>query len=629
MCGITGFVSFGAKVSTDLFYRAHQKIKHRGPDDEGFLLLSNEGLIRYMSGEDSINEVKAQQDHLCSVKESSIILGHRRLSILDLTSAGHQPFRYESLHMVFNGEVYNYLELKEELCQSGYGFTTETDTEVILKSFHCWGEKAFFKFNGMWSVAIYNDKENRLFLCRDRFGIKPLYYSQVGDNLIFGSEIKFVSEFLEHNKVNESAVYDYLRYSHVDHTNETFFQGINQIPGSFYVEFSDEGLSIKRYWEISSEKTSLEGLDEMLTSAIALRMRSDVEVGSLLSGGIDSSLILALIDKKKLTENFKTFSVVFKETQYSEEKYIQRTSTNNISLDKRYIRPSANELLEQIDELIYTQEEPFRSLAVFSQFEIYKYIKANTQTVVLLNGQGADEVFTGYTEHHYYYLIQLLKEIKFKHFLEEFRALVKNKGLGRLGVIKKMVGLYLKTLGFARYDKYGVFTKRVKGSKSAAFSKDVLRNSLMKGLLFSALPEYLRYEDRNSMKFSLESRLPFLDYRLVEKGLGIANEQKILGGISKTPLRTIGKGEIDNSILDRKDKTGFVSPQELWQRTIIKKDMDSAFEEIKSNGLFSFLNSDKLYLEYQKYQDNKQNDWAFIWRVYCLYKWKKVWSVVE
>ena len=626
MCGITGFFSYKNRCNTKKYYEAHKKIAHRGPDDEGFLYKNENNKIEYLIGDDSIEEFK-DRALIYSKEPSSFILGHRRLSIIDLSSHGHQPFVYKNLSLVYNGEIYNYIELRDELIELGYSFETDSDTEIFLKAYHYWGVESFNKFNGMWASAIYDEDRNTILLTRDRFGIKPLYYSLVDDNLIFGSEIKFVSSFMDKLYANEEMVYEYLRFNYIDHTNQTLFKDILQLEPNSYMVFSKKGIELSNYWKLEEKRDiSKEDIEKKLNSAINLRMRSDVEVGSLLSGGIDSSTILGIINQKKYIDKFQTFSAVFKEEKFSEKQYIEKFIAENMELKKHYIYPKAEELTSLIEELIFTQEEPFRSLAVFSQYEIYKYIKNSTDTTVLLNGQGADEIFTGYTEYYYVNLLELLRVLNFSSFFKEFNHFKNNRKISTVTLIKQLTVTFLSSY-FRVEDKYKIFNKKFKSTKKSKKFNNLLKNSLYQSLTFSALREYLRYEDKNSMRFSLESRLPFLDFRLVNSAFSLTNESKIEDGLSKVVLRDIAKGKIPDETLNRKDKMGFVSPQEVWQKTILKKEFDEVFEDIEINGIFNFMNSTKIYFLYEEYRKNNFSDWSLIWRIYSIYKWKKVWNI--
>jgi len=627
MCGITGFFSFKNKVDTNKYYKAHLKISHRGPDDEGFIYKNSQNKIESLIGDDTVEELQSTKEYLYTKEASSLICGHRRLSIIDLTSHGHQPIYFEDLYLVYNGEIYNYIELRDELKELGYIFETDSDTEVFLKAYHCWGIEAFNKFNGMWASAIYNKKEDTLLLTRDRFGIKPLYYSFSDNNFIFGSEIKFVASFMEELFANEQMVYEYLRFNYLDHSKQTLFKDIFQLEPNSYMIFSKKGIETKHYWKLGEKKDiDKKQIESYLNHSIELRMRSDVEVGSLLSGGIDSSTILGIINNKKYSDKFQTFSAVFNEKAFSEKQYIDKFEAKNLTLQKHFIYPNVNELIENIDEIIYTQEEPFRSLAVFSQHEIYKYIHQRTNVTVLLNGQGADEIFTGYTGYYYTYLLELLRRFDLKSFKREFKAFQKNRNLSTLLLIKQLI-IHLITTFVQSPDKYKIFNKKFKQIQKRSKYKDLLKENLWQSLTFSALREYLRYEDRNSMKFSLESRLPFLDFTLVESAFSLDDSYKIRDGLSKVVLREIAEGKIPQETLDRKDKMGFVSPQEEWQKTILKEEFDKTFKEIAKEGIFKFINHQQIDDIYNRYRANNFNDWAFIWRIYCLYRWKKVWSI--
>jgi asparagine synthase (glutamine-hydrolysing) len=337
-------------------------------------------------------------------------------------------------------------------------------------------------------------------------------------------------------------------------------------------------------------------------------------------------LILGIINDKKYATKFQTFSAVFKEEKFSEKKYIDKFETDNIELKKHFIYPKPEELKELIEELVYTQEEPFRSLAIFSQYNIYKHIKNNTKTKVLLNGQGADEIFTGYTEYYFINLIELLKSMNFKRFFHEFNSFKNNRDMSSLSVWKQIFSTILSNK-FRRTDKYKIFNKQFKTVGKKQKFDSLLKNSLWNSLTFSALREYLRYEDKNSMRFSLESRLPFLDFKLVQSAFSLKNENKINNGLSKVVLRDIAKDKIPNETLNRKDKMGFVSPQEVWQKTILKDEFDSVFKDIKKNGLFDFMDSARIGELYDEYKNNKMNDWALIWNFYIVYKWKKTWNI--
>lgn len=621
MCGITGFFSYKNKINTEKYYKAHKKIAHRGPDDEGFIYKNNLNEIEHLIGDDSISELSSR-NKIYIKEESSLILGHRRLSIIDLSSHGHQPFYYENFYMVYNGEIFNYLELKYELINKGYVFRTNSDTEVFLKAYHCWGIDAFNKFNGMWAAAIYDVDTEELILTRDRFGIKPLFYSFEDDNLIFGSEIKFINSFIKENRINEDLVFSYIRYCHLEHTNETFLKDIFSLEEGSYLIYKKNGVVKKRYFNLKKRENI--NIEKTLDNSINLRMRSDVEVGALLSGGIDSSTLVCKL-KNTGTNNLKTFTADFKEERFSEKNYVSDI-LKQTKFDGNFIDIKAIDIQKNMENIVYIHETPVRSMSVFLQYKIFEYIKQNTNVKVSLSGQGADEIFSGYTNDYYYYLISLLLEFKLSIFIKEF-SLIQNKlNITKLSLFKRCATLYLHEK-FSKNNKYGIFRKKFRKKRKVNKFKNYFKNHLYNGLSFSALKEYLRDEDRNSMYFSIESRLPYLDFNIVEEAFSLDTSEYIKEAQTKYTLREIAKNNIPKTILNRTDKMGFISPQEVWQKNELKNDFDKVFLDIKENGLFEFIDNKRVYELYELYQSNNFHDWGLIWRFYCLYYYKKVWNI--
>lgn len=626
MCGISGFISQKNRVDAQVYYSAHSELSHRGPDDEGFYVETDKYKGFAIGSDSAIQD--SSQPNICSLNSMQVVLGHRRLSIIDLTSAGHQPLKHKSKIITYNGEIYNYIELKEELQSLGYKFKTSTDTEVFLLAFDHWGEKAFGKLNGMWAAAIYDLKTYSLVLTRDRFGIKPLYYSFHENGLYFASEIKFFKKLDLIKEVNEESIFQYLRYSEVDFNKCTFFKNIFQLEPGSYLNIKGTDHNFCKYWDINNINQNIKNvlsIKSVLKDAIKLRLRADVGVGSLLSGGIDSSLIVGCIKEIIGLKNFKSYSAVFTDEKYSEKNYIDNNS-KYLDFKPYYVYPKSSDLIKNIELLLYIQEMPFRSLSVLSQFLIYQEVAKQKKVKVLLNGQGADEIFTGYNAHYSYYFLFLIKNFKLIVLFREFRSFCITKKLSFYSaLIKVLKDLFYNYLSRANNRK--IFRKDFKKCKIPKYKNKFssLKNKLFHDLSFSALPEYLRYEDRNSMYFSLESRLPFLDFRLVQTAFALPNDKYIINGITKYPLRKISRGLVDKSIIERKDKTGFVSPQEVWQKTILTDEFDAVFDDIAVNGLFNFIDHKSVYKTYTDYKSNIHDDWAFIWRIYCLYKWKKVW----
>lgn len=622
MCGITGFFSYKNKINTQKYYNAHIKIAHRGPDDEGFIYKNKENNIEHLIGNDTINELN-KREMIYKQDDSPLVLGHRRLSIIDLTSHGHQPFVYENLNMVYNGEIYNYIELRDELLREGYDFETDTDTEVFLKAYHCWGVESFNKFNGMWASAIYDKNKDEILLTRDRFGIKPLYYSLIDDNLIFGSELKFNVSFINKLYVNEQVVHDYIEFGYLSHTNETFFKDIFQLGAGNYLIYNTKGLTESTYYETKKNvlNDSIRIVKDRLFKAIKIRLRADVEVGSLLSGGMDSSSIVCSIYKEKYKKTMDTFTLTYKEKELDyEAKYVEDinrlTEFQNHSI---YLEPNS----DIIDKLTYIIETPYRSFTESAMYEIYSNIKENSDIKVLLNGEGSDEIFSGYNEHYAYFLLSLLQVGKLIKFYKELNFISKRTNKRKIVLLKEVLKIFLLDINILK-KQTSVFFNNNKYIKPKKMFSNSLKNKLYENRKYSALPEYLKYADKISMNFSLEVRLPFLDYRLVEVANSLEEDEFIKNGITKYSLREAMKDIVPKSVYERKDKKGFFTPHDIWFKTEFSKNVILEMEEIKEKSIFSFMNSDKIYKHYKENgMDNK------IWRIYCLSRWKKTWNICD
>jgi len=621
MCGITGFFSYKHKIETKKYYNAHKKIAHRGPDDEGFIYKNEQNQIEHLIGDDTIKELEYRKK-IYEKESSSLILGHRRLSIIDLTSAGHQPYVYENLYLVYNGEIYNYIELREELQKLGYSFQTDSDTEVFLKAYHCWGIEAFNRFNGMWASAIYDKNKDEILLTRDRFGIKPLYYTLVNDNLIFGSEIKFISSFYDKLESNEQMVYEYVEYGYISHTNETFFKDIYQLEKGYYALYKNDEFKKSKYYISKEDKKdiAINDIKSTLLDSIKLRMRSDVKVGSLLSGGMDSSAIVCSVFKEQMAKELETFTITYKEKELDyEAKYVEDINKmTGFKNNKIFLEPDS----EIVDKLTYIIESPYRSFSEKAMFKIYEHIKSNTDITVLLNGEGSDEIFSGYNAHYYYHLLSILFSFRFKEFKNELNCIQDRTGKSKKAIYKEMIVSFLVYSNFQKYFKQNKFFTKKFTTNRLKTTSNFIKDELDFNKNISALPEYLTYADKIPMYFSLEVRVPFLDYRLVEKASKLTNKQLIHKGVTKWSLREAIKDIVPKSVYERKDKKGFYTPFDSWIKTDFKDKIEYELLNIKENGLFDFINSDEIYKYYIKNGVDTK-----IWRIYCLSRWKKVWNV--
>ena len=611
MCGITGLYSPNKPINTTQYYPAHMLLRHRGPDDEGFSYLDEDERIVLAKGNDTIDFFQ-NQPHIQSVEKTKLILGQRRLAIIDLSKDGHQPFRFEELSMVFNGELFNYKDLRKELEGFGYEFHTASDTEVVLKAFHHWRNNAFNRFNGFWALSIYDNKSKTLTISRDRFGIKPLFYHYDKGVLYFASEMKYILTIARIGwEVNQNAVQTYLQENKSSHSTTTFWKDIHELEPAHTMTLRGNDLKIERYWNFKpsltyrTEEDAFEEFTHLFEDSVRLRMQSDVEVGSLLSGGLDSTTLVCTLQKLGFidNDNFKSFSGIHEEADYTETNYILDT-VKQTGLQAAYIKTNPKRILEDLPKLNLHIEDPFRSLAVYTQHLIYKHIRETSDVTVVINGQGADELFGGYNEQYRVLLAEYLSKFKLGKFLNEAQFLKKHR---------KPTYNRIFRLAFAKLVAKAFSTPNL-------FNQDGYNQ-----IMVSPLREYFKYDDRNSMTYGIEARAPFMDYRLVEFGLTLDTKFKMDKSINKKIIRDYAAPIIPDSVRNRKDKMGFTTPQALWQRDILKNDFDKTMNKISSDKLFQIPN---LETAYQNYQTKNQGDFYYFWRVYNLYHWAKTWKVI-
>ena len=606
MCGISGIISTNSnEVSLEDIQSINNLISHRGPDDEGFYFQKN------------------------------FAFGHRRLSILDLSSDGHQPMHYKDRYtIVYNGEVYNYIELKKELAKDGYTFNSETDTEVILASYDKWGEECVNKFNGMWSFAIYDKIKNIIFCSRDRFGIKPFYYTEINEKFIFGSEIKQLLEFHPKNIVNKSILIDYLVTRFEDYNNDTFFEGIKRLPQSHNLiyDLNNHTHKIKRYYQISfNDDIEKYTLDESvrkykadLETAVEYRLRSDVKVGTCLSGGLDSSSVASIAAKKYNLESEEKFTAIHVKSsdKLTDESYYANIVAKNADINLVITEPTPTELKNSINEVVYTQEEPFAFMDVFMQYFVMKKAKEEGCTV-MLDGQGGDETLLGYSKYYpaiYYSIFK--KEGLLLACKSIFNSRKNNAKMRVSWILKYTFGSFFPSIR-KKYLKYKTsFMKKNNNTFSILniISENYFNTKDLQILeIYSTnLPLLLRYEDKNSMRHSIETRLPFIDYKTLETALSINSKYKIHKGWSKFILRQSIIGIIPEEAIWRKNKLGFNPPESSWFNEI-SDDMETAVRN--SSILSEICNMKKLMTKYNTMHNHLR------WRLYNIAMWEKIYDV--
>lgn len=582
MCGISGIVYFNNdKVKEEDLGLMMRKIKHRGPDDEGFFIDNNVGL------------------------------GFVRLSILDLTSAGHQPMHSHDNRyvIVFNGEVFNYIEIREEL-KNDFDFVTGTDTEVILASYQKWGEACLDKFNGMFAFAIYDKETKRIFAARDRYGIKPFYYYLDEDRFIFASEIKSILPFVK-REANPKIIYDYLMFNRTDHVTDTFFKNIKRMQHGSYLLLNHNKIEFKRWYNLSEKVSKEKNLTpeeyrDLFNDAIKLRLRADVPVGVSLSGGIDSSSIASVLVEDFNLKELNTFSAVYNPDEPTDESEFINEFKSSIK-NMFYTSPDAETFFQDFESFIDAHNEPCPDLGPYVQFKVMEL--ASDRVKVTLDGQGADEQLAGYHNFFSIYYLELIKKIKLLKLVKE-KINYFNKH-GSLDVIKYFIYYILPSKTQIKISKNiypsinKSFFKEYKNDLSVnkmLYKPKSLNDSLIQHFEFK-LEHLLRWEDLNSMHFSIESRVPFLDYRLVEATLSTPASSKIKNGETKHILREALLDVLPEKIANRKDKKGFSNPREKWFRTDMFKNFILELinsEKFKNRGIFDSEIANNQYKKHLK-----------------------------
>ncbi|MCW5583874.1 MAG: asparagine synthase (glutamine-hydrolyzing) [Gammaproteobacteria bacterium] len=633
-----------ASIPASAIVNATSIIRHRGPDDEGYLLWDDSKLQVYAGSDTALQTKSAWQYPTIPLdkRDWKIGLGHRRLSILDLSPGGHQPMVLEEagLSITYNGEIYNYIELRKELEQQGHQFKSGSDTEVILHAWSSWGEKALHKLNGMFSFVLLDTKKKKLYAVRDRYGVKPLYYTQTSGYIAFASEVKQLRELPEYNfQLDEQIAYDYLRYGRVDHASNTFEVGINQVmPGTMItVDITSGDLKHLTWYTLKpvtwkgTEEEACDRFFELLKDSVKLRMRSDVPVGSALSGGLDSSTIVCLMREVLSGQGagdhlIKTITSCQEDNKYDEWEYANEV-INKVKADPYRVFPSFEKLQHDLEKMLWHMDYPFGSTSQFSQWCVFEEAKKQGLTV-MIDGQGADEQLAGYGGNDMALYAGLMRKGRFLKLVQEARGYKQQKGVWPKGFLLGAVQTNFKWLLPLFSKNYQAISNRdvtpdwlnKRDLLDDKFHPKSLREGLSRQVLYSPLPSLLRYEDRNSMAFSVESRVPFMDYRLVEFTLGLPEKLIYRRGVRKYILRESFKGMVPDSILNRTDKMGFVSPEERWLKEDGKDWFIAQFQN-KTELLLDFVHTENLSALISDYQTGKKEFNFDPWRIICLKTW--------
>lgn len=590
MCGIAGILHRqGPPIQIREIKLMTDSIAHRGPDGEG-QWVDQTGMVG---------------------------LGHRRLSILDLSEQGSQPMHYRSRYsIVFNGEIYNYLELRNQLKGQGYTFRSGTDTEVIMAAYDAKGKACLADFDGMFAIAIYDNLKRELFCARDRFGEKPFFYYCDGEKLLFGSEMKTIWSQGVQKELNDIAVYNYIVSNKPigEKETDTFYKNIYQLKAahSMTISINDIRVEQERYWKLSTIQKkikvddAIEQLQSLFTESINRRLRSDVPVGSSLSGGLDSSMVVGYMARNRdITQN--TFSAAFPGFERDESRY-QEMMVNTINTNHHVTSPSMETSIANLDKIVYHQEEPFSSLSIAVQYEVFKMARKNNVTV-LLDGQGADEILAGYPYFTFSYLRELALKGKLGAALSTANKAADKQAKSMSYFLGGAVSCMFPQKIVDKYKSADQSTARGLlnpdfASKFANLNeKDLdIHNSLNDALDHRTntygLNQLLRYCDRNAMAHSVEVRLPFLNHNLVEFAFSLPSELKIHKGWTKWIARKAAESYVPKEIIWRKEKIAYESPDNFLFKN---KKGNNILSSVKSKELDRYFKNEKEIMDSKLY----------------------------
>lgn len=629
MCGICGVIRTSG-VKPEELVAMNTAIRHRGPDDEGYMVWTDQ--VKFAKGQETHQDLSALPD-VQSMEPFRMGFGHRRLSIIDITSHGHQPMAKAHGTLCFNGEMYNFQDIRQQLEKKGESFETNSDSEVLLRQLVMNGIEGVEDMRGMWGFAYHNAQTNELFLSRDRFGIKPIYYVSKPGFFAFASEIKALLKLDEvTGKLNDKAALEFLVYGEIEATDATLFQDIKRLPPGHHLRIHVDELEPKiwRYYDpaktelskdINSQQAANEAFAEVFNDSIREHCIADVEVGTCLSGGLDSSAVC--LSASGRMDQLKTFTAIFPGSEVNEEKYARMVTDSLKNVDAHYIMPQPEAFMQEINAFMDAQEYPVNSLSPYAQFKVVQNASENG-VKVLLDGQGADEILGGYYHFAGIYLLEQLFKLRLGGFAGGYKKLKQNftDNMGQALMRSAFFFMpdFVRTMGRKqlRLSSSILSTEAEKKTgmlESADRSGKNYRETSLAALKYG-LQTLLRYEDLNSMRFSVESRVPFLDHRLVELAINMPSRFKIHDGFTKYVLRKYMDQKLPDEVVWRKDKIGFVVPQNDWKSELLGK----VKEQFNDAPMPYIFDRNKLVTLADKDLNNKAVQSEF-WRIYSFINW--------
>lgn len=603
MCGIAGYIGKN-RIDESCILNTLDLMKNRGPDHQGF--------SEFVLG------------------DLNIFLLHSRLGIIDLDSRSNQPYQFDHLHLVFNGEIYNYIEIRGSLLDCGYRFETDGDTEVLIKAFHCWGNDTFDKLEGMWALAIFDERNGKVLLSRDRFAEKPLFYHDTGEGVVFGSEVKFLKKLLNRNfEINETQIYRYLvnGYKSLYKQNETYYKSVFEIPNASTLRI-DSSLQYDwdKYWDprpkvnpTLSLNDAIEGTRDKLLRAVKLRLRSDVPLAFCLSGGIDSAS-LASFAAKVFNYDVHSFSIIDSDERYNEYDNIMAT-IHDIDCNHTLIELNYDHVFDRLKKLISYHDGPISTISYLVHSMLSEQI-SNHGYRVSISGTAADELFTGYYDHFNLHLSMMRNHQDYEQYLNEWKMhiepIVRNPHL-------KDPTLYFNNPSFRShiYLNNQIFKEQIKAPFDEDFfefnyTDHLLHNRMLNELFHESTRVILREDDLNSMFYSIENRSPFLDRELFDFAYSIPVDYLIQNGYAKYILREAMHGILNEKVRTDRRKKGFnASIQSLFdfsdKKTIgLFLDDSKVFEMVDKSFIENIISKNEFSNSYSKFLFNFLNTKVFL-----------------
>jgi asparagine synthase (glutamine-hydrolysing) len=603
MCGIAGIIdsTLSPDRSDCLLKKMLESIRHRGPDNSSTWV------------------------------DMPVFLGHNRLSIIDLSDDANQPMELDDLVIVYNGEVYNYLEIRDELVKKGYRFRTQSDTEVVLAAYKEWGSDCVTRFVGMWAFAIWDKTHQELFCSRDRFGIKPFYYIHQGDKFYFGSEYKPLKlSPLFDNKLNYAQINRGLLLELVSYRDETYFQCLKILPERCNLVFKDGKVSVSQYWDLDPSKKFRGTFEdkkrrflELFRDSVRLHMRSDVAVGGCLSGGLDSSSIASVVGSDHPGVPYKTFTIYYNgKDQVDERPWVKEVLKIYPNMDPVYCSPSDDDIAASYEHAMTSHDAPMPRSSVISYYFLMK-AAARHRIKVMLDGQGADEYLAGYLSSFERLIGGYLRHLNIAKALETLRCYAVRRNTGRRYMARKGLASAVKRERDLYIDDFLSDRLAVGFDNDLEFELKRFHGSRLKQHLYhlmftTFMPSLLHYEDRISMAFSIENRVPFLNHSLIEFVHSIPDEDLIFLGQTKYILRASLNGILPQPIADRVDKQGFLGRE---VNILLRGPLRFLLEAPFAFDRLSMLNPVKTKELIRKFKNGDNAQQLMVWRLAVLNDW--------